>query len=272
MRVERVVEHDLEACYCCTTEPLADASWTQALPESKKWFKDNLGKHVEGYHLLDGERTVGHIYWETSEKALVPFRIEPRVAWIYCTEVLHDYMHKGYGKMMFDRMKEDLGKQGYKGIVVDATSIKGYMHYEYFQKQGFKTIKEHGPFKLMYFPLLEQTVQAEPLVLNYTPSQNKVEITLFKNFFCPAGAYMYQLFKKVAEGFGDEVKIVEVQGTLENIRKYGTTSPLINGKIKIFGPASEKDIQKAIQEEIEQFKNRFAKGALDPVHASSVYL
>jgi len=254
MKVEKVAENDLEACYCCMTESPAGASWTQALPESKKWFKSNLGKHVEGYHLLDGDRVVGHIYWETSEKALVPYRIEPRVACVYCTEMLHDYMHKGYGKTMFDYMKEDLKKQGYKGIIVDATSIKEYMYFEYFQKQGFKTIKEHGPFKLMYFPLLKQTVEAEPLALNFQPSKDKVEVTLFNNFFCPVGAYMYQLFKKVAQGFGDKVKIVEIQVTPETIRKYGTTDPLVNGKIKIFGPASEKDVQRAIQEEIEQFK------------------
>jgi hypothetical protein len=33
-----------------------------------------------------------------------------------------------------------------------------------------------------------------------------------------------------------------------------TTAPLINGKIKTFGPAVESDVEKAIQEEIEQFK------------------
>lgn len=254
MKVEKVAKNDLEGCYCCTTESLADASWTKALPESKKWFKSNLGKHVEGYHLLDGNRVVGHIYWETSEKALVPARIEPKVAWVYCTEMLHDYMHKGYGKMLFNHMKKDLKKQGYKGMIVDATSIKEFMHHEHFQKQGFKTIKEHGPFKLMYFPLLKRTVEAEPLALNYHPSEEKVEVTLFNDFFCPVGAYMYQLFKKVAQGFGDKVKIVEIQVTSETIREYGTTAPLVNGKIKIFGPASEKDVQRAIQEEIEQFK------------------
>jgi hypothetical protein len=254
MKVEKVAEDDLEACYCCTTESLVDASWTQALPESKKWFKSNLGKHVQGYHLLDGNRVVGHIYWETSEKALVPHRIEPKVACVYCTELLHDYMHKGYGKTLFDHMKQDLKKQAYKGIIVDATSIKEFMHYEHFQKQGFKTIKEHGLFRLMYFPLLKQTVEAEPLALNYQPSKEKVEVTLFNDFSCPVGAYMYQLFKRVAQGFGDKVKIVEIQVTPETIREYGTTAPLVNGKIKIFGPASEKDVQRAIQEEIEQFK------------------
>ena len=185
---------------------------------------------------------------------MIPCRIDPKVAYIYCTEMLHDYMHKGYGKMMFDYMKDDLKKQGYKGIIVDATSIKEFMYYEYFTKQGFRVIKEHDPFKLMYFPLLKQTVEAEPLKPNYKPSRDKVEVTLFNNFFCPVGAYMYQLFKKVAQGFGGKVKIVEIEATPETMQKYGTTELLINGKIKIFGPASESDVQREIQEEIGRLK------------------
>ena len=66
---------------------------------------------------------------------------------------------------------------------------------------------------------------------------------------------MYHLIKKVAQGFGDKVRIVEIEATLETVRRYGTTDPLINGKIKIFGPASEEDVKKAIQEEINQFKH-----------------
>jgi len=254
MRVKKVTLDDLGSSYCCMNEVPPGVSWASTLPESKKWFKDNLGKHIEGYHILDGDRVVGHIYWETSEKALIPYKIEPKVAYIYCTEMLRNYLHKGHGRMMFDYMKDDLKKQGYKGILVDATNFKGFMYHELFEKQGFRVIKEHEPFKLMYFPLLTQKVEAEPMKLSYKPSADKVEITFFDNFFCPVGAYMYGLVKKVAQGFGDKVKIVEIKITPETIKKYGTSELLINGKIKIFGPASEKDVQKAIQEEVDQFK------------------
>jgi len=255
LQVKKVTLSDLEATYCCMSEVPPGASWAEALPESRMWFESNLGKHVEGYHLLDDGRVVGHIYHESSEKALVPYEIESEIACIYCTEMLHDYMHKGYGKVMFDYVKDDLKKQGFKGILVDATDFKEYMHYEHFLKQGFKVIKEHGPFKLMYFPLTRESITVKPLELNYQPSRDRVEVTLFSNFFCPVGAYMYRLFKKVAESFGDEVKIVEIEATPDLVRKYGTTDPLINGKIKIFGPASEADVKKAIQEEIDQFKH-----------------
>jgi len=254
VQVKKVTLDDLESTYCCMEEVPPGASWTDALPESRGWFKTNLGKHVEGYHLLDEDKVVGHIYYAPSERALVPYETEPKVAFIYCTEMLRNYMHKGYGRTLLNHVKNDLKKQGFKGILVDASDFKGYMYYEHFLKQGFKIIKEHEPFKLMYFPLTKDSVSAKMIELKYKPSTDKVEVTLFRNFFCPVGAYMYHLVKRVAQGFGDKVKIVEKEVTLETVRKYGTTDPLINGKVKTLGPESEDHVKKAIQEEINQFK------------------
>lgn len=255
MQVKVVSAADLASTYCCMNETPPGVSWTDFVPESRQWFKTNLGKHVEGYHLLDNDKTVGFIYWATSENALVAYETEPKVACIYCTELLRNYMRKGYGRMMFDYMRNDLKKRGFKGIMVDASDFKEWMHYELFQKQGFKIIKEHAPFKLMYLPLTKETVSFTLISLNYKPSKEKVEVTLFKNSFCPVGPSMYSLVKKVAQSFGDKVKLVELPGTLDSIKKYGTTDPLMNGKLKLFGPASEEQVRKAIQEEIDQFKH-----------------
>jgi len=255
VQVKKVTPSDLKATYCCMSELSPSASWAKALPESRQWFKTNLCKHVEGYHLLDGDKVVGHVYYASSENALLPLEIEPNVACIYCTEMLQDYVHKGYGKMMFNYVKEDFKKHGFKGILVDATEIKEYMHYEHFLKQGFKVIKEHAPFRLMYFPLTKESINVKLVELNYKPSRDKVEVTLLTHFFCPVMAHMHHLIKKTAQSFGDKVKIVEVNGTLETVRRYGITDPLINGKVKILGPASEEDVKKAIREEIKQFKH-----------------
>jgi len=253
MQVKKVSSADMKATYCCIPE--SSSPWAEHLSESREWFKTNLGKHVEGYHLLDGEKVVGLIYYATSENAFIPYEVEPKVACVYCTEILREHLHKGYGKMMFDYAKDDLKKQGFKGIMVTATDFKEWMHYELFLKQGFKIIKEHAPYKVMYFPLNQQNINIKVLNLNYTPSKDKVEVTLFKNFFCPVGVYMFYLIKRTAEGFGDKVKIVEIEATPETVRKYGTAEPLFNGKIKLFGPASEENVKKAIQEEIDHFKN-----------------
>jgi len=255
MQVEKVALKDVGVSYCCMSEAPPRVSWAEFLPESRRWFKENLGRHVEGYHILDGGKVVGHTYYASSENALVPFETESKVAFIYCTEMLRDYMRKGYGKMMFDYAKDDLKKRGFKGILVDATDFQEYMHYSHFAKQGFKVIKEHGSFRLMYFPLSKDKVDVKLIELNYKPSKDKVEVTLFKNFFCPVSVCMYHLIKKVAQSFGGKIKIVEIEPTLEIVRKYGTADPLINGKPKLLGPASEQDVKKAIQEEIDQFKH-----------------
>jgi N-acetylglutamate synthase-like GNAT family acetyltransferase len=255
LKVKKVTLDDLESTYCCMSESPPGVKWIEHVPESKEWFQANLDKHVDGYHLIDDNgKVVGHVYYASSEKALLPFEVEPNVAFIYCTEMLKAYTRKGFGKTMLDYMKADLKKQGYKGILVDATDFQEYMHHEHFSKQGFKTILEHGPFKLMYFPLNQATVKARPIDISYAPSKDKVEVTLFKMFFCPVGAYMYHTIKRIAQSFGDQVKIVEIEPTQETIRRIGTTDPLINGKIKLLGPASEEDIKKAIQEEINQLK------------------
>lgn len=251
MQVKRVTSEDLSSTYCCASELRPE--WREPLPESQEWFRTNLGKHVEGYHILDGEKVVGHMYYAASENALIPYEVEHNVACIYCTEMLGEYKHKGYGKILFNYAKVDLKRQGFKGMMVAATEFKEFMHYELFLKQGFKIIKENPPNKIMYFPLNQENITVKVLRLNYTPSKSKVEVTLFRNFFCAVSPYMYHLIKTVAQSFGDEVELVEIETTPETIRKYGTSAPLINGKIKLFGPAGEAEVRKAIQEEIDNF-------------------
>ena len=247
MHVEKVDARNLKSVYSCIP---ATSSFAEGLPEAKEWFKAHLGEQVEGYHLLDGDRAVGHIYYAISEKALIPYEIEPQVACIYCTNLLKDYLHKGYGRLMFDHMKEDLAKRHVKGILVPATEFKEWMHYELFLRQGFKQIMEHSPYRVMYFPLTREHIEAKQLPLTYKPSQDKVEVTLFRNNFCPVSPLMYNRIKKVAQSFGDRVNLVEIDGTLESMKKYGTLEPLINGKIKLYGPTTEEDIMKAIEDEI----------------------
>jgi hypothetical protein len=104
----------------------------------------------------------------------------------------------------------------------------------------------------MYYPLAKENITVKIVDLSYKPATDKVEMTLFRNIMCPVGAYMYHMIRKVAESFGDKIKIVELDATLETVHRYGTTDPLVNGKMKFFGPVSEETAKKAIQEEIDQ--------------------
>jgi len=251
MKVEKLTYEGVEKSYSCMHNLSPQfAFWENFVPQSQQWLRNNLGKHVEGYHLLRGENVIGHIYYAPSDKTLVTFKTEPGVAIIYCVWLERKYRCKGYGRQLFDAFKNEMRKQGYKGILVDTTSFPEFMHHSHFEKQSFKVIKEHGAFKFMYFPLTKEKVEVTLMKLKYKPTDKKVEVTMFKNFFCPVGVAMYHKIKEVAKTFGDKVKIVEMEATKETLEKYGTHDVLINGKVKLMGPASEEEIRKAIQEEI----------------------
>ncbi|MBS7614915.1 hypothetical protein KEJ18_04205 [Candidatus Bathyarchaeota archaeon] len=252
MQVKKITVEDLGSTFCCAKEYPPSTDWIKYLPDAREWLKANLGTCIEGYHLLDGDNVVGLVYWARSENALMPFIVEPGVACIYCSELLSRYKHKGNGRLMMDYVKSDLKQQGFKGILVPATDLEVYMFYKDFQKQGFKIIKEHPPIKVMYYPLKKENIEVSIVDLKYEPSTDKVEVTLFRNFMCPVNASMYHMIKEVAERFGDKVKIVELDATLETVRKFGTTDPLISGKMKFWGPVSEKTVESAIQEEVDK--------------------
>lgn len=251
MKVEKLIHEGVEKSYPCMHDLQPQfAFWEKFVPQSQQWLRDNLGKHVEGYHLLHGENVVGHIYYAPSDKALVKFKTEPNVAVIYCVWLKQKHRDKGHGKELFDGFKEEMRKQGYKGILVATTDFPEFMHHLHFKKQGFKVIKERRSFKFMYFPLTKEKVEVTPMELKYKPTGKKVEVTMFKNFFCPVGVATYYKIKEVAKTFGDKMKIVEIEATKETLEKYGTHDVLINGKVKLMGPASGEEIRKAIQEEI----------------------
>jgi len=256
MLVKRVTRDDVESTFCCAVEFQPSSGWTECLPEAREWFRVHLGRSIEGYHLLDGERVVGMVYWARSEDAILPYEVEPSVACVYCTELLEGYKRKGHGKFMLDYMKNDLKKRGFKGILVPATELDVYMPYKDFLRQGFKIIKEHPPLKDMYYPLTKEDVAVKVHELSYKPATDKVEVTLFRNFMCPVGVHMHHMLRRVAEGFGDKVKVLELEATPETARRCGTVDPLVNGKMKFFGPVSENTARKAIQEEIESLSKR----------------
>jgi GNAT superfamily N-acetyltransferase len=99
MRVEELSLENVENAYAYLHNPSPQSAfWQNFLPTSRLWLKQNLGRYVEGYHLMDDEKVVGHIYYAPSEKALIEYEIEPNVAFIYCVYLWKEHRHKGLGR------------------------------------------------------------------------------------------------------------------------------------------------------------------------------
>lgn len=255
LQVEKLTLQDVVKVHPCMRGlPSQFSEWKSFVSKSREWMRNNLGVHVEGYHLIDNkDEVIGHIYYAPSEKALVSLSMESNLAFIYCIYLKEKCRGKGHGKKFLSIFKEEMRKQGFKGIIVKATEFPQYMHYAHFERQGFKAIEQHGSLKIMYFPLTKDTVKVTMRKLNYKPLKEKVEITLFKNYLCPFMVNLHNKAKKVAATLGDKLEVVEVEATLENLEKYGVADGiLINGKRKLMGlSSSEENIRAVIEEEIE---------------------
>ncbi len=252
--IERLTGRDqAREAYPCVEGPTL---WAEGLPLSQQWFAANLGEHIEGFHLKDLEegRVIGHIYWAPSERALVPYEIEDRVAFLYCEWVQTPYRGRGLMRRLFGEFIEALKQEGYKGVLVDGTEIEDYMHYSHFAKRGFRVIQDFGQFKLMYLPLAQEEVAVRRLEPKVPVEERApVEVLIIGSRFCPVGSVAVLLVRKVAEAeeFRGKVLIEEVPATREAIARYGVADGIfINGKMKFLGPVGEEGVRRAIQEEL----------------------
>lgn len=254
MRVHVLTDpREAAGAYPCATES-PRPFWADGLELSREWFAENLGRHVEGFHVEEGGKVIGHIYWAPSERALVPYRTEPGVAWIYCEWIKRPYQGRGYMRALFSAFVEYLKGEGYKGVLVGATDYEGYMHYSHFAKRGFWVIHEEGGGKLMYLPLSKAEVEVEPLAQNVAvEGKAPVEVLVIGSRFCPVAAATVLYLRKVAAELGDKVALVEVPAGPEALARYGVADGIfINGRPVFFGPVTEEQVRAMIEEALQE--------------------
>ena len=247
---------DAAGAYPCATE-VPRPFWADGLELSRSWFAENLGCCVEGVHVEEEGRVIGHIYWAPSERALVPYRIEPGVAWLYCEWIQRPYQERGYMRKLFAAFIEHLKGEGYKGVLVGATDYEGYMHHSHFAKRGFRVILEGEGRKVMYLPLAQTSVEVEPLSPNIpVEGRAPVEVLVIGSLFCPVAAAAVLYLRKVAAEFGDNVQVREVPAGPEALARYGTADGIfINGQERFFGPVTEGQVRAAIEEALQEAGN-----------------
>lgn len=246
-----LTEEDAQRAYCCMTE--VPVPWPQALCQCREWVADQLGMHVDGFHLLlDTGEVIGHLYFASSERALFSYQVEPGVGVLYCEWVQRRFQKKGLGSLLFETFLNHQKNQNVKGILVETTDFQGQMHFSHYESRGFRMIDETGHHKLMYLPLTCEHIQFQRRQVQIPPRRKvPVEIFIFRGFLCPYEVSTQLLVREVAQEFGEQVILQEIWLTAETLAFYGIASGvLINGQHKLFGGESERAVRQAIMEEL----------------------
>jgi GNAT superfamily N-acetyltransferase len=240
----------LEAFSCMSEVP---TPWPEAVRICRVWASQNLGQYVDGYHVQDADGTaVGQLYYAPSERALVPYKVEPGVAVMYCEWVQRRYQKQGLGRQLFGTFETDMRKQGYKGILVEGTAREEQMHYQHYVARGFEIVHEEGERKLLYRPLNQPQITVCPLESRIQPRSGvPVEILVLSGYLCPFEMSAQVLVLEVAREFGERVVVRQEPLTPETLERYGVADGIfINGRRKLTGATTEEAIRAAILEEL----------------------
>jgi GNAT superfamily N-acetyltransferase len=235
--------------FCCMSE--VPSPWPEALRVCRVWASQNLGRHVEGYHVQDNDGTsVGQLYFAPSERALVPYQIEPGVAVMYCEWVQRRYQKRGLGRLLFGAFEADMRDQGCKGVVVEGTDREEQMFFEHYLARGFEIIHDAGRRKLLFLPLSQAQIDARPLQPRIPARRGvPVEILILSGYLCPFETSTQVLLLEVAQEFGDKVVVRQEPLNPETLRRYGVADGIfINGRPGLTGGATEEAIRQAIIE------------------------
>ena len=220
IEVKRLTEQDSQQAYCCMTE--VPTPWPEALCVCRDWVSQNLHRYVEGYHAQVEGNVVGHLYYAPSERALFAYAVEPGATVIYCEWVQRRYQGHGVGHRLFDTFLTDLQSQGCKGILVECTNQEGMMSCRHYTVRGFQTRHESEHKKLLYLPLNQPTIQAQPLAPTMVPRKSApVEILVLSGYLCPVDVSTQMLLLDIAREFGNQVVVRQEWLTPETLRRFG---------------------------------------------------
>lgn len=244
---------DAQHAFCCMAE--VPTPWPEALELCRGWVGQNLERYVEGYHLHapDGA-VVGQLYYAPSERALIPYELEPGLAVMYCEWIQRSYQGQGLGRRLFAAFEADMREDGCKGILVEATDQEELLHYRHYVVRGFQVIHEANHRKLLYLPLHQAIVHARPLASTIRPQQGlPLEILILNGYMCPFEVSSQVILLEVAREFGDQVIVRQEWLTPSTLRTYGVASGVfINGRQKFIGATTEEAIRQAIAEELSR--------------------
>lgn len=250
--VVKRVESEAEAqrAFCCMGE--VPTPWPAAVNVCRTWVSQNLGRYVEGYHVQDADgATIGQLYYAPSERALIPYAVEPGVAVLYCEWVQRRHQGQGLGRQLFATFEADARAQGSKGILVESTGRDDQMHYRHYLVRGFSLLHERGDRKLLYLPLSQPQIKVRPLESHLRPRRGlPVEILILAGYLCPFETATQMLLLDAAREFGERVVVRQEALTPETLQRYGVAyGVFINGHPKLSGATSEEAIRQAILEE-----------------------
>jgi N-acetylglutamate synthase-like GNAT family acetyltransferase len=151
-----------------------------------------------------------------------------------------NFQKRGMGTALLQAAEDDCKKIGAKGLAAWGIAIPVFMRASWFKRHGYKVADKDGMMRLLWKPFSENAVPPKFIKRKKQPEKGneKVNITIFRNGWCPAMNLAYERTRRAAKDFEEKVEIKEYETIdREIIREWGISDALfINGKEIRTGP------------------------------------
>ena len=172
-------------------------------------------------------------------------------------EGIGNFQKKGMGKALLKAAEEDVKNTGAKGLAAWGISLPFWMKASWFKKHGYTKIDKDGMAVLMWKAF---TSDAQPPVWikekkrpEGTPG--KVQVTAFKNGWCPAQNLTFERAQRAVAEFGDSVEFKAIDTSERSTyMEWGINDALfIDGKhVRTGPPPTFKKIHKKIAKKVKK--------------------
>ena len=244
-----------ENTYFCCLEDWSD-EMKEAGDNKQKWYERMKDKGVR-VKLAQGDNgeISGMIQYMPIEDSI--FEGENLYSilciWVHgYKEGVGNNQKKGMGTALLNAAEVECKELGTNGMVAWGLGIPAWMKASWFRKHGYKVVDKSGISRLLWKPFNEQAVAPKMIKRKKKPGKGKekVNITMFRNGWCPAMNLVYERALRASEEFEGKVSIDQYDTVdKEVLNEWGITDGLyIDGKAMRMGPPPSYDkIRKRIE-------------------------
>ncbi len=261
MKITDISPENEQHYFCCLEEYSDDLK--EAGDHKEKWYRYMKDKGIRVKFAEDDNGIIGGmIHYVPIDYSMVSGKDLYVVLciWVHGHKIGRgDYRKRGMGTALLKAAEEDSRALGAKGLVTWGLAIPVFMQASWFKRKGYKVVEKNSMMRLLWKPFTEDAVPPKFIKPKKIPGKgkDKVDITVFRNGWCPAYNMAYERALRASKEFEAKVKITEFQTiNREIVDEWGIVDGLfIDGReVRTGPPPSYKQIKRKVEKRVKKLK------------------
>jgi GNAT superfamily N-acetyltransferase len=206
------ISPEYEQLYFCCLEDWSD-DIKEAGDHKQKWYERMKDKGVRVKFAMDDNDVIGGmIQYMPIEYSIY----EGSNLYVILCIWVHGYKQgrgnfrkKGMGRALLMAAEEDCRGLGTGGLAAWGLAIPFWMKASWFRKHGYKVADKNGIMRLVWKPFRDDATPPKFIKPRKKPQKGKgkVDVSLFKNGWCPAMNLAYERILRAAGEFEGKVEL-----------------------------------------------------------------